>query len=306
VINQPVTNANRGPVDIGAIELGAARVLDVIISESTYNLAQHVFSFSDGTYQGQPMTGSGNQLRTVPVGGADTVSIRFSDDMATSGAGALGSGSLTLTGLAFQSVLNPSGFSYDSNTQTAKWTFDDPLPANQYLISLATAANDAGGNAVDGEWTNPFSVFTTNAMVSTFPSGDGLAGGQFNFVMTILPGDHDRDNDVDGISFLLWQQMIGGPGHTFQQGDFNGDGYTDGDDLAILNANYGIQLLNLVFADFNNDDDVDGDDLAIWSANNGATDTTHECGDANGDGNVDGADWLIWQRQVGLSITWVM
>jgi hypothetical protein len=304
VYDQP--NNSGGPVDIGAIELGAARVLDLIISESNFNLPQHEFSFSEGTFQGQPMTGSGNQLRTVPVGGADQVEIRFSEEMPTIGTGAIDVNSLSLIGLTTGSTLTPSGFAYDDETFTATWTFSAPLPADMWVISIPDAIIDMSGNQLDGEWTNPFSINTlSTAGVSVFPSGNGVAGGDFNFVMTILPGDHDRDNDVDGMGFLEWQQMIGGPDQKFQDADFNGDGWTDGDDLAIHNANFGIQLLNQVFADFDGDSDVDGFDLDIWKAHKD-TAGGHEDGDANCDGFIDWSDKAIWQWQEGLEINWVL
>ena len=51
-------------------------------------------------------------------------------------------------------------------------------------------------------------------------------------------------------------------------------------------------------ADFNLDGFVDGNDLAVWQANLGmAGDATTAHGDANGDLNVDGDDLLVWQQQ---------
>jgi hypothetical protein len=304
VFNQAVTNANRGPVDIGAIELGAVRVMDVLVRE--FDPTHDEFSFAEGTFQGEPMTGSGNQLRTVPVGGSDTVSIRFSEEMPTTGMGAIGASSLDLIGLAFGTAPSPhptTPFVYDSNTLTATWRFSAALPADQYVIIVPDSVKDMSGNELDGDWTNPFSIFTTSTQVSTFPSGDGAKGGDFAFVMTILPGDHDRDNWVDGIGFIQWQQMIGSD-KDFEEGDFDGDDDTDGDDLAIYNANYGIQLVDMVYADFNGDFIVDGDDYAIWSANYGASDTEHQYGDADGDEWVLSNDFVIWQQQIGLEIHW--
>ena len=51
-------------------------------------------------------------------------------------------------------------------------------------------------------------------------------------------------------------------------------------------------------ADFNLDGFVDGDDLAVWQANIGMVgDATTAHGDANGDANVDGGDLLVWQQE---------
>lgn len=55
--------------------------------------------------------------------------------------------------------------------------------------------------------------------------------------------------------------------------------------------------------DFDENGFVDGEDLADWKAGFGTlTDATHMQGDADSDEDVDGADFLIWQRQVGLGV----
>jgi hypothetical protein len=52
--------------------------------------------------------------------------------------------------------------------------------------------------------------------------------------------------------------------------------------------------------DFNGDGFVDGTDLAAWRGGFGSTDQpNNDAGDADGDGDVDGGDFLIWQRELG-------
>lgn len=52
-----------------------------------------------------------------------------------------------------------------------------------------------------------------------------------------------------------------------------------------------------VAGDFNEDGFVDGNDLLAWQAGYGTSGSaSHMDGDANEDGNVDGTDFLIWQR----------
>jgi hypothetical protein len=247
--------------------------------------------------------GSGEQLRTVPVGGADTVQIQFSEDVTN-----ISSTSLTLTGLAYGNLPTlASGYpTYNSTTHVATWRYNSAFPADQFLISLSDAITDSSTNPLDGEWTNPFSLSTTNAAVSEFPSGDGTAGGKFNFVFVILPGDNDLNNVVDGVGFIQWQRLVGGPGHTFIQADYNGDGYTDGDDLTLWNANFGLDVRDLVFADFDANGVVDSNDSSIWANNDPiSSGATHSQGDANNDGAVDGNDWIIIQRQLALELDWV-
>ncbi len=276
----------------------APKVSNVIISGSTSTHAPHSFNGPDDNLDSD---GSGNQLRTVPVGGADTVSVQFSEDMVN-----VTSTSLTLWGLKNSFAPTIAVFTpFDPVTMTASWKFSAPFDADQYLLSLTDAVTDVAGNLLDGEWTNPFSRSTTSTSVSEFPSGNDTAGGDFNFVYTILPGDANRTNTVNGLDFFIYQQNPGGPGRTFNQADYNGDGDTDSADNALWQANNGNNFTELFFADYNGNGIVDGDDNAIWQMNNGATNATHGQGDANNDNKVDGLDYLLWQRQFGLQLDWV-
>jgi hypothetical protein len=47
---------------------------------------------------------------------------------------------------------------------------------------------DAAGNVLDGEWVNP-SSYSDASSTSVFPSGNGVAGGDFAFRFDVLPGD---------------------------------------------------------------------------------------------------------------------
>ena len=71
-----------------------------------------------------------------------------------------------------------------------------------------------------------------------------------------------------------------------------------------LNATGGNLVLQAISVemqgDFNGNGVVDGDDLVLWKAGYGTSGVaSHAQGDANGDGSVDGADLLVWQRQNG-------
>ncbi len=246
--------------------------------------------------------GSGIQLQTVPVGGADTVAIEFSEHVLN-----VSASSLTLTGLTTGTVpqLAVGGFSYDVGTHIASWTYDAPFDADQYLLSLSDSVTDVGTHALDGEWTNPFSVDTgSNVGVSVFPSGNGTAGGDFNFVFTILPGDASLDNDVDGGDFFIWLRNSGGPNHIFIQADYDGDGDTDSADNSYWQTNYGTNLRDLAFADFDGNGIVNSLDEAICNSNQ-STGTTYAQGDVDNDGDVDSIDLAIVQAQFGLELDWV-
>ena len=284
-----------GTVDIGAFELAAdafpgqaPQVVGVKVNGSASTHAPYSFN---------GVVGSGEQLRTVPVGGADTVTIAFSENVVVQ------QSDLSLVGLQTADRPSVSGFAYAPNTLEATWTFGAPFAADQYLIELADSVTDGGGDALDGEWTNPASLTTTNANVSTFPSGDGVAGGGFEFVFANLPGDFNRDNTVNGADFLILQAGGGISTPTFTDGDANGDGVVNGDDLSLWSANSGTALIDLALAaDFDDDYDVDGSDFLEWQLQQGQIVTPGENGDADGDGDVDIDDLDILNVLFGIDL----
>lgn len=323
-----LTTDQRGPgftrpydvvnVDIGAYEIGLAKVINVTISGSTSTHAP--FSYDDPTNDAADFDGSGLQLRTVPVGSADTVAIQFSEHVTN-----VVDGSLSLTGLltgATPQVAMDDGFDYDPTTRIATWKFSAALTTEQYVLSLPDSLIGPGGLALDGEWTNPGRlyvlnsmppVFFTDASISTFPSGDGLQGGGFNFVMTILPGDADLNNFVGSPDLALLLTFFNTYGQDFQHGDFNGlvqspgtQSQVNSSDLSLLLVNFNKDLRTVRLADVNLDGEVDGVDLGIINDNFGITGATHAHGDVDGDGDVDGNDQLLWQRHLGLQVRIVL
>lgn len=66
----------------------------------------------------------------------------------------------------------------------------------------------------------------------------GLAMGSV-LPLTPLDGDYDRDNDVDGQDFLVWQRQLGAGVEVGTGADGHPDGVVDGEDLQIWSANFG-------------------------------------------------------------------
>ena len=181
--------------------------------------------------------GSGEQLRTVPVGNADTLSITFSEGVN------LVASDLTLVGLRTANRPMLADFSYDTGTMTATWRFESWNEADHYVISLSDAVSDVEGIPLDGEWVNPASLFTTNAAVSEFPSGNGQAGGDFNFVVTILPGDASLNNIFNWADIEIFEEswMSQLEDALFTDGDASGDGYVNSADWYFM-ASLGLNL----------------------------------------------------------------
>ena len=223
--------ASGAQIDIGAVEyganpFGAPRVIDVIIGGT--DSVHSDYSFADSG-----SVGSGEQLRTVPVGGANKISVRFNEPVFAD------KDDLELMGF-FTGTMNY----VDANTTFTgsgsallEWTFDTVFAADKMNLVLNDAAiTDFDGLMLDGEWYSPSDLNNGGESFSEFPSGDGNEGGYFGFFFSILPGDFDRDNDVDGSDFVLWME------HDPSTGDANGDGIVDGIDLNYWMQNWGFDF----------------------------------------------------------------
>jgi len=164
-------------VDIGAYELqGGApsvsqfpRVIAVVVSGSGT-------SHADYSIPG----GSGEQLRTVPVGAADRVTVWF--DRAVSVLQSSG----TLTGHSVNPATTyaSTGLTTAADGRSATWTFSQ-FPADMMEFSLEgdlsnSVTDQATGSRLDGDWSNPSYVYdAASGAISNFPSGDGTEGWAF-------------------------------------------------------------------------------------------------------------------------------
>ncbi len=270
------------------------QVTNVTVSGSVSTHAPFSFDTVDG---------SGTQLATVPVGGADTVSVTFSDDVMVAAA------DLLMIGLTTANVPAVDQFSYDPVTFTATWQLTGLALADQYILTVSDNVTNAAGYRLDGDWTNPASFATTDPSVSNFDngSGDGLPGGNFNFVMTLLPGDANLDGIVDMTDWAIFEPNLGSSGLFFTDGDFSGDGLaTLFDDGFTLTANMGIDLRDVtILGDLDGDFDVDEDDIEAIALAFGMASPTLADGDLDGDGDVDIDDLDLALAQFGIELNLV-
>ena len=138
----------------------------------------------DATFGYSVPAGAG-QLAAVPWGNIDRVSVRFSKNVSVTSA------NLQLLGTNTASYgLNAAGFTYDSATFTATWALSGSGVSNDNLrLTVASGAGGVaqagtGGGQLDGEWLDS---------TAAFPSGDGVAGGDFAFRLNVLSGDVNGD-----------------------------------------------------------------------------------------------------------------
>ncbi|MBL9125771.1 MAG: hypothetical protein JNG90_19175, partial [Planctomycetaceae bacterium] len=220
------------------VDLTPPTVTAVTIASSIGTHAPYVVPTGDGE----------SQLRTVPVGWANRIVVTFSeqvivgeDDFVAVGISPSGSWTILTVDQLSATVL-PGG-------QTeATWTLSAPISAGRVFFGLTsseTNIRDLSENTLDGDWDDPLDFSDTSS--STMPSGDGFAGGDFIFSFTILPGDANRDNLVDGADYSIWADNWLHQPATFTQADFSGDGMVDGADYVLWADNFLADLTQMGF-----------------------------------------------------------
>ncbi|MDZ4784129.1 MAG: hypothetical protein SGJ19_28105, partial [Planctomycetia bacterium] len=127
-------------------------------------------------------------------------------------------------------------FNYDDNVKTATWTFNTAFPADQLVLTLDDAVTDRYGNALDGEWANPAAL--SSASSDTWPSGNEVAGGDFIFRVTILPGDVNRDNVVNITDLNTTVNNSGLTPAIWTQGEMTGDNLVNLADKNLVSNNF--------------------------------------------------------------------
>jgi len=148
------------------------------------------------------VNGLGNDGFSVPVGSAaqskslpwldlDRISITFSEDVE------IQASDLSISGVT-NSSYDVDHFFYDPQTLTATWTLETPFAAEErVLLDLdgngVDPVQDLDGNILDGEWTDE---------VSTYNSGNGTAGGDFEFRFNVLEGDTYATDYVDYLDYI--------------------------------------------------------------------------------------------------------
>ena len=144
---------------------------------------------------------------------------------------------VTESDLKVVGVNNPSysfsGFSYNATTFTATWTLASPIADDNVLLELDGSDSNgvnAGGVLLDGAWTNG---------LSTYPSGNGAAGSNFDFQFDVLPGDVNASGGVNLTDYLLVRSQIGdtttSSGYNFRY-DVTGQGSITATTASIVRA----------------------------------------------------------------------
>jgi len=218
---EPDSDGSR--TDMGAFPWSSVvlppQVIGVFVSGSEWT-AEFRSQFG-GT--GYPMATGADQQTPLPWANLDQLTIQFSSDVQ------IGASDLELRGYdGTDYAANLTGFSYSNARQTATWTLSAPLTANRFEIRLGDSVLDRTNVPLDGEWT---------PMTDSFPSGDGQAGGDFNFQFAVLPGDINQSGigdlrDVQALRRALLSDI--GDADYPAQADLDGSGNIDIRDLQLL------------------------------------------------------------------------
>ena len=244
VASPSITDSSGGYLASGAattfiIDLTPPEVQGVFVSGIDWNSSFLTYLETSGlgtAQSGYQIPAGATQLSPLPWSNVTTLTIAFTEDVSIDAANA----GLALIGspdLPPPPSLAGAAFSYSHVTHTATWTLDSPLPENKYLLSIpAAAVMDALGSQLDGEWTNP----NGSPDASQFPSGNGTAGGDFNFRFNVLPADVNQDGAVTGsdgntLRNHLLEDTSSGSYSAFS--DLNADGAITGLDGAIVRMN---------------------------------------------------------------------
>ncbi|HEX3996961.1 MAG TPA: pre-peptidase C-terminal domain-containing protein [Pirellulales bacterium] len=196
--NSGITNQNGLALQTGAsttftVDSDPPEVAGVYVSGTawTQTFLSYLASHGLGSAQlGYLIPSGSSQLQDIPWVNVNTISVVFNESVSVNAADS----ALELIGspdLPPPAALSTATFSYNAATNTAQWTFASPLATDKYLLSIPSAdVTDSLGSTLDGEWTNGSSAY---------PSGNGVAGGIFNFQFNILQGNVTRDGGVTGL-----------------------------------------------------------------------------------------------------------
>lgn len=223
ILNLLTTVTDHLPVvaDYRIVDSTPPGIVGVFIDGSTWTSAFRTAA-GNATY-GYPAQTAAAQLTPLPWSTINTVSVKFSENVAVV------SGNLGVRGInvATYSIAN---FSYDSVNFVAKWTLTTAVDTDRLILDLdgssANAVKDLAGNKLAGTWTEG---------VSTFPTA-GSAGVNFQYRTVIAVGDADRNAQVRNADVNVIRANLfvdaGSAGYSIFA-DIDGDGLTRNADVNL-------------------------------------------------------------------------
>jgi hypothetical protein len=215
----------------------APKVAAVYADSSAWTAAFRTFLQDGGqgaaAAPGYAVPSGAAQLLAVPFANLNRLHVRFSEDVSVQRE------DLAVLGVNVPAYALADAFAYDPATFTATWTLAANVGPDKLLLDHAGGVADGGvadalgNNLLDGEWSNG---------ADAFASGDGTAGGDFEFRIDVLPGDGNGDGAVNVTDLGVVSTHFGRSPRGPRQGDFDGDADVDVGDLGILATNFNRSL----------------------------------------------------------------
>lgn len=185
--------------------------------------------------------GDSSQLDPLPWNNIDRIHITFGEDVSVDAA------DLSISGVDV-TAYEVSGFTYDSQSYTATWTLAHEIAADRVFLDLGGDGLDPVSNitgaVLDGEWTDA---------QSTFDSGNGTAGGDFEFRFNVLPGDVSQSGGVSGADVTSTWFLSGR-----STGDAGYDPFRDVDGSGLIDASDYGSIIGVLFTEL-----PDGDPAGV-------------------------------------------
>jgi len=196
--------------------------------------------------------GGPGQLAALPWSGINKIALRFSSDVLVQ------EGDLELRGGAGIAYgFAPGTFTYNAGRFVATWTLNKPLAdfsttnrqtEDRVRLDLNGTGPDGvrgtgpGGEFLDGEWADG---------TDAYPSGNGSPGGDFRFLINVVPGDANRNGNVSPTDYGTVRSGIGrnttteegvAPNHYTVFKDVNANGNVSPTDIGVVRGNTGANI----------------------------------------------------------------
>ncbi len=140
--------------------------------------------------------GSTSQSATLTWDNINQIMLTFSKDVRVDAA------DLSISGIN-TTAYGISNFRYDPQTHVATWTLNAAIDKDRLRLDLdangSDPVRDLDQNILDGEWTNNVST----------ASGNGTAGGDFEFNFNVLPSDVNNTSNITAIDYTYVRQLDG-------------------------------------------------------------------------------------------------
>jgi len=221
------------------LSAGPPKVIGVEVASTSWTPAFVSFLQSSGmgTNGYSIPSGSSMQAATLPWINLNRIAIAFNQDVEVD-ASDLSISGINTTARSFvdfdYNIVQPDPEFPDQQLYIATWTLSSPIAKDRLRLDLdangADPVQDLDGNNLDGEWTNNSSTFT---------SGNGTSGGDFEFAINVLPADIDNTGLVTYYDYYYVNALSGKS--TTSQGynalrDLDGSGSINSTDTAAVNS----------------------------------------------------------------------